>query len=50
VKDSSIQLREELTPEEITKYGSQQFLEHLAKKNSLGDIGFQHRDALFVAA
>lgn len=51
VKDNQIPLREQLTEEEIKKYASQQFLDHIAKKHSReGGIELQHRDALFVAS
>jgi len=39
VKDNEIKLREELTAEEIQKYASNQYLDHIAKKYST-DIQF----------
>ena len=49
VKDNEIKLREELTEEEIKKYASNQYLDHIAKKYSR-DINLQHRDALYDAS
>lgn len=34
VKDNSIKVREQLTDEEVKKYGTSAFMDHLAKKNS----------------
>lgn len=40
-----------MTEEEIKKYATQQYLDHIAKKNSReGGIELQHRDALFAAS
>jgi len=42
-------MREELTDEEIKKYGSTAYLDHLYKKQSRS-IGLQHRDLTFLTA
>ena len=50
VKDSSKVLRVQLTDDEIRKYASHQYLEHMAKKHSREISSFQHKDALFETA
>lgn len=49
VKDNDIKVRDQLTDEEIKKYASSAYLDHIAKKGSW-DPSSQHRDAVFAAA
>jgi hypothetical protein len=50
VKDSSKKLREELTDEELMLYGSNEFLDHIARKQNKDISQFSKRDALFETA
>ena len=50
VKDSSKKLRETLTDEELMLYGSNEFLDHLARKQNRDVTYLQNRDTLFEAA
>ena len=49
VKDNSKRVRETLTEEELRRYASPAYLDHMTRKNSR-EIGFQHKDAVFQAA
>lgn len=49
VKNNEIKVREVLTDDEIKRYASSAYLDHMAKKGAR-EIGFQHKDALFDAA
>ncbi|CDW83714.1 ubiquitin carboxyl-terminal hydrolase family protein [Stylonychia lemnae] len=49
VKDNEIKIRDNLTEEEVKKYATNQYLDHIAKKHSK-EVDFQHRDALFDAS
>ncbi len=50
VRDNSKKVREELTEEEILKWATSGFMDHLQKKQ-IRAIGFtQHKDPLFIEA
>jgi hypothetical protein len=50
VKDSSKKLREDLTDEELMLYGSNEYLDHIARKQNRDVSSFSKRDALFETA
>jgi hypothetical protein len=50
VRDNTKKVREELTEEEILKWGTSGFMDHLQKKQ-IRALGFtQHKDPLFISA